>query len=103
MIQLVLRVTKFCLALLLTLFLGSCNFNIQGPDFFDSVSGSGNVIIEKREVQKNFDKIRVSSLLKVELEQAPNYEIIVEADDNIIPYITTEVEGNTLKVYFDNV
>lgn len=103
MIQLVLRVTKFCLALLLTLFLGSCKFDIQGPDFLNSVSGSGNVITEKREVQKNFDKIRVSTTLKVELEQASDFEIIVEADDNIMPYIVTEVEGNTLKVYFDNI
>ena len=27
----------------------------------------------------------------------------MEADDNIMPYIVTEVEGNTLKVYFDNI
>lgn len=103
MIQLALRLAKFCLVFILSLFFGSCvnkTFEIKGLTL---VSGSGNVITEKREVPKNFDKIRVSSTLKVELEQAPDFEIIVEADDNIIPYIVTEVSGSVLKVYFDNI
>ena len=103
MIQLVLRVTKFCLVLLLTLFLGSCKFDVQGPNFLNTISGSGNIIKEKREVLGNFDKIEVSSSIEVELEQAPNFEIIVEAEDNIIPYLLTEISGNTLKIHFDNV
>ena len=102
MIQLVLRITKFCLTLLLALFLGSCKFEVEAP-FFNSVYGSGNVITENRDAPKNFNKIEVSSILKVELEQAPDFEIIVEADDNLIPYIVTEIEGSTLKVRFDKI
>lgn len=102
MIQLVLRITKFCLVLILSLLFGSCvkTFEING---FNSISGNGNVITEQREVTKKFDKIQTSSIFKVEVEQAPEYEIVVKADDNLLPYILTEIEQNTLKIRFDNV
>lgn len=102
MIQLILRITKFCLVLLLTIFLGSCKVEVETP-IFNSIKGSGNVTTEKREIPDDFDKIKVSATLKVELEQASDFEIIVEADDNILPYIVTEVSGNTLNVYYDNI
>jgi len=41
--------------------------------------------------------------LEVEIEQTDKYEIIVEADDNIIPYIVTEISGGKLEIYFKNV
>ncbi|MFA7445828.1 MAG: head GIN domain-containing protein [Flavobacteriaceae bacterium] len=102
MIQFVLRFSKFFLALLTAMLFSSCvkTYEFRG---IDSVSGSGTVITQKREVTGNFDKIQVSSSLDVELEQAPTYEISVKADDNLLEYIVTEVEGNTLKIYFDNV
>lgn len=103
MIQLVLRITKFCLLLIIALFFSGCKFEVEGPNLFNSVSGSGKVISEPREVVKNFTRIQVASSLEVELEQAPNFEIVVQADDNIIPYIVTEFSGSTLKIYYDNI
>lgn len=103
MIQLTLRFAKLCLVLILSLLLGSCmnkTFEIKG---LTPVSGSGNILIEKREISQNFDKITVSNSIDVELVQAPNYEITVEADDNIIPYILTEINGSTLNIRFDGI
>ena len=103
MIQLVIRLSKFCFLLIITLFFSGCKFEVEGPNLFNHVAGSGKVISEPREVVKNFDKIQVSSSIDVELEQAPNFEVVVRADDNIISYIVTEFSGNTLKIYYDNV
>jgi len=67
------------------------------------IKGSGKIATEERKVSGTFDKISSKTLLEVEIEQTDNYEIIVEADDNIIPYIVTEISGNKLQIYFDNV
>ena len=103
MIQLAVRLTKYCVAFILSLLLGSCvskTFEIQE---LTPVTGNGNVVIEQREVSQNFNKIKVSNTIEVEIVQAPDYEITVEADDNIIPYILTEVNGNTLNIKLDGI
>lgn len=100
--QLILRYSKLFIALLTALTASSC-VKYEIGNSFKSVSGSKNVITEKRNVSGNFDKIHVATLLDVEIEQGPNYEISVEADDNLHEYIVTEISGGTLKIYFDNV
>jgi len=66
------------------------------------IKGSRKIASEERKVKGTFDKISSHTLLDVEIEQTDNYEIIVEADDNIIPYIVTEISSNKLNIYFDN-
>lgn len=103
MIHLILRITKFCLIPIIILFFSSCKMEIEPGNFFTTIKGSGNVIAEIRNIQDSFDKIHVSSVIKVELEQSPNYEVIVKADDNLIPYVITDVEGSTLRIRLDKV
>lgn len=103
MIQVVLRTTKVCLLLIITLFFSGCRVEVESPNLFNSIAGSGKVVTQERAVTANFNKIQSSSSFKVEVEQAPHYEIVVKADDNLLPYIVTEVEQNTLKIRFDNV
>ena len=103
MINLILRITKFCLIPIIMLFFSSCKMEIEPGNFLTTIKGSGNVITETRNIQDSFDKIHVSSLIKVELEQSPNYEVIVKADDNLIPYVITDVEGSTLRIRLDKV
>jgi len=67
------------------------------------IKGSGKIATEERKIKETFDKISSQTLINVEIEQADNYEIIVEADDNIIPYILTEISGDKLKIHFDKV
>src|SRR5690606_18304513 len=67
------------------------------------ITGNGKVIVEQRTVRGNFDKIQVTSRIEVEIEQADEYEIVVEADENIMPYLLTEVDGDVLDIHFDEV
>lgn len=63
-----------------------------------ALKGSGNVQTENRSVG-SFDQIVVSSGIDLYITQGSSTGVKVEADDNIIPIIKTEVKGNTLKVY----
>ena len=67
------------------------------------IVGNGKVIVEQRTVRGSFDKIQATSGIEVEIEQADDYEIVVEADENIMPYLLTEMDGDVLDIHFDNV
>jgi len=79
------------LSIISLLFLSSC----------DSVTGSGNIVTEKRSVG-NFSGISVGNAFEVEVKIGPVTEVRVEADDNIIKYVETKVSGNTLKIRIDD-
>jgi len=69
----------------------SCNISL--------VRGSGNVISEDRAVS-GFSKVSVSGSGNLFLEQGDEESLTIEAEDNILPLIITEVSGNTLKIGF---
>ncbi len=61
--------------------------NIRG------IEGSGNLVKETREVD-NFSAVSASGPISVTLSTGNNYQIVVEAEDNIISdVVTTEVNG----------
>ncbi len=62
-----------------------------------SKSGSGNIISETRTVN-NFNGISVGGDFEVEVKIGPVTAVVVEADDNILKYIVTEINGSTLKI-----
>lgn len=97
--------TKTCIFLMLSVVLIGCTNSVTVHSNFlgETIEGSKKVISETRSIPKSFDKIQVSSNIDVELQQSDDYEIIVEADDNIIDYLLTEVNGGTLKIHFDNI
>lgn len=64
------------------------------------VTGSGHVITEKRSTG-DFVGISASSGIEVELKNGTT-SIEVEADDNIIRLLKTEVKDNILKIYISN-
>jgi hypothetical protein len=67
-----------------------------------SVKGSGNIITEKRNTG-NFTGISTASSIYVEVKIGSTYEVIVEADDNVLSLVKTTVDGGVLKVrYADN-
>lgn len=93
---------KLIIALLCAIFFASCNFN---PG--NSITGSGNIKTETRNVS-NFTGISVHRALEVEIEQGDKFEVIVEADDNVLHHITTQVRDGILEIEtdinsFDNV
>lgn len=75
----------------------SCNFNLN---FGPGVNGDGNVITETRKVTSEFEKISVSRGIDVILTQGNTLSIVVEADQNLLDVITTELDedNNTLRI-----
>ncbi|GGI57189.1 head GIN domain-containing protein [Winogradskyella haliclonae] len=74
---------------IVALFMTSCVFDINlGP----GVSGDGNVTIETRNISDDFDKIKVSRGVEVELTKGNTVSLKVEADQNLQDVITTEVD-----------
>ncbi len=60
-------------------------------------SGSGNIVTEKRKTG-DFKGISAGGAFEVEVKNGPVTEVVVEADDNIIGLIETEVDGDELKI-----
>lgn len=102
MIRIILYLMKLLVALLFALFFSACQFN-SGK----TVTGSGNVKTENRNLS-GFTGISVQRALEVEVEQSDKFEVVVEADDNILSHITTDVRNGILVIEtdinnFDNV
>lgn len=64
---------------------------------FGGVKGSGNIANEKRDVA-NFKGIDVGGIYEVEIVAQKNFSVEVEADDNLLPLIKTEVRNGTLEI-----
>ena len=61
------------------------------------IKGDGNVMKQERSVG-SFNGIEVGGAFKVFLTQGDNEAVVVEADQNLLDIIETEVRGNTLKI-----
>ena len=66
----------------------------------DMVSGSGRMITETRKVS-GFDSIVFSAIGDVTVTQGSTEGLTIEAEDNIMPKIVTEVRGTQLYIGFD--
>ncbi|MGW8315947.1 MAG: head GIN domain-containing protein [Bacteroidales bacterium] len=86
------------LFVVLTLSLGSCV--IDGWNY--GISGNGNVVEETRDVE-GFTGVHVSSGIDVMLSEGDQFEVVVEADENLQEVIETELRGNMLVVGTDRV
>ena len=63
--------------------------------------GSGNIQTEKREVSE-FNAVEVGGVFVVEITAQKDYSLEVEADDNLLPLIKTEFDGETLRIESEN-
>jgi hypothetical protein len=61
--------------------------------------GSGKVITQTRDVGK-FDSIEISYPAQVFVSQGGEESVKVEADDNVLPGLKTEVRDNTLEIFY---
>lgn len=71
----------------------SVSFNV-----FNKIKGSGVTKVEKREV-RDFKQIDVSGAIQLDVVAQKDFSVEVEADDNLLEHIVTEVKGETLKIY----
>jgi hypothetical protein len=92
------KTTKITLGLLLFLVLitSACS---TLPVIGARLEGSGNLITEERRVS-NFDRVSLSGFGDVTIQQGENESLSVRTDDNILPYIKTEVRNQTLELGF---
>jgi Putative auto-transporter adhesin, head GIN domain len=74
----------------------SCSV-ISGACVFDSVAGSGKIMTEPRTVS-GFSAVSLSGSGQVIIEQTGMESLTVTTDDNLLPYIKTDVKGNTLEL-----
>ena len=84
------RIAKSALAMALACLVGAC---------FDgnSIKGSGNIKTESRSVS-DFTGVEVSGSAKLVVEQGEREDLTISADDNLLQYLTADVEGSTLKL-----
>ena len=73
--------------------LSACNFTVA--------NGSGKVISQERQVS-GFSKVSLSGIGQLIITQGTTESLTIEAEDNILPQITTSVVGDTLNIDFKN-
>jgi len=77
------------------LFIATCLLFLDGCAF--GIAGSGNVITEKRSVEK-FSGITLQCAANVYFTQGDQESVSVEGEDNIVPLITTTVKNGKLVI-----
>lgn len=91
----------FIVALLLGIFAGSLfsfgkvRADVLGSSIFSYVEGSGNLVVQKRDLA-SFNGIEVGGVFQVEIVSQKEQAVEVEADDNLIDQISTEVKDGIL-------
>ena len=68
-------------------------------DSRDVITGSGNVITESRDVS-GFDSVSHTGIGRVIITQGDEESLTIEADDNLLEHITSEVKNGTLELGF---
>jgi hypothetical protein len=78
--------------LLIPLLLSGCGFKV--------ISGSGQVISESRPVS-DFNAVTLTGRGDLFISQGETESLKIEAEDNLLPYIKSEVKNGTLVIGFD--
>lgn len=93
----------FAIALIVGITLANFfSFGQTSAKFFNfsfgrGVSGSGNAQTEKRNLA-DFKAIEVGGVFEVEITAQKEFSVEVQADDNLLQFIRTEVNGETLEI-----
>ena len=90
---------RLTIAFLLALFFTSCGFDVKIGDFGNGEKGNGIVTEESRTITDEFSKISASEGLEVYVTQAKDFDIMVEADENIIDLIGTDIKDGNLRIH----
>lgn len=70
----------------------------SGCVFADGIKGNGKVVDDEREVS-GFSKIEISGAFNVFIKQGNDEFLKLEAEENLISLVETEVVGDKLKIY----
>jgi hypothetical protein len=84
------------ISVLFAMLFGACGFQVN----LGLEQGSGNITTETRDVS-GFDRLSLAGIGDVTLTQGNEESLQIEAEDNIIPNIKTEVRGGTLYITYE--
>lgn len=65
----------------------------------DVISGNGNVRDEKRDIPA-IHSVRTSGSIDIEIKSGDGYSLSVENDENLLPYIVTDVNDGVLDIHY---
>lgn len=68
-----------------------------GCEPWDRIDGNGSVISEQRTVVP-FNRVESDGNFRVKVIQDSIFDIVVQAESNLVPYIRTRVHNNTLEI-----
>ncbi|WP_350285357.1 head GIN domain-containing protein [uncultured Croceitalea sp.] len=87
---------RIAIAFLMALVISSCAFDIN---WGEGKRGNGQVVEESRSVKEDFTEIYASEGIDVFVTQGREFDINVEADENIIELIGTDIKDGKLRVH----
>jgi hypothetical protein len=87
----------FALPILITLFAVS----LTGC-FKERIVGSGSIISENRTIRSAFKEIRIEGSMNVLVKQGDSIRVSAKDYGNVLPYLETNVIGNTLVITYAN-
>lgn len=67
-----------------------------------SIRGSGNIISKTITLTQEYTKIEASRGVKVEVEERTDNEVIIHANDNIMPFVEFEIDEGELEITIDD-
>lgn len=103
----IIQISALCATLLLAS--SSCTatahtatpYNDMAVTSKSGLTGSGNIITRSVTIS-DYTKIDASRAVNVVVEDRRGHDAVIRADDNIMPYVTVNVEGGTLVIGIDN-
>ncbi|WP_185781071.1 head GIN domain-containing protein [Croceivirga lutea] len=87
---------RIAVAIIMSLFASSCMFDVN---FGSGKQGNGQVTEETRTVTEDFTEVYASEGLDVFVTQDDEFKIVVEADENVIDLIETDINNGRLKIH----
>src|SRR5205809_4154168 len=76
---------------------GKASGNIFNFSFGSGIKGSGVASSETRTADE-FSGVDVGGVFEVEITAGKEYSVQVQADDNLLPFVKTEVESGVLNI-----
>ena len=65
------------------------------------ITGSGNIITKTIPAIESYDAIKASRGIHVVMNESEGEKIVINADDNVMPYVVVRKEGNSLHIGID--
>lgn len=87
---------RIAIAIVMSLFASSCMFDVN---FGPGKKGNGQIVEESRDVSGDFTEVSAAESLDVFVTQADEFKISVEADENVIDLIATDIKDGRLRVH----